>query len=373
MASGFRLLLLLGRVLAVPAPQPLIDALTAVQVTTTAGQASGFQLSFAVSKASVITRLLLPTGLLDPGARVIVAVILDGTPTVLVDGVVTRQDLAPADDPGASTLTLTGEDLTVVMDVDYVHACYPALTTEARVALICLKYGAYGIVPLAIPPLLTDTPNPIDQIPVQTSTDLDHIQALARLAGYVFYIDPGPVPGVNTAYWGPEIRIGPPQPALTVNMDAASNVESLSFGFDGRAKTTYTITIQEPNTKLGIPVPLPDVGLLRPPLAARQPKPMRTRPLEESAQLNPVQAALLGLSRSATANDSISGNGTLDVLRYGHVLKARQLVSVRGAGLAYDGLYYVKSVTHDIGRGDYRQRFQLGRDGLIPLTPVVAV
>ena len=47
------------------------------------------------------------------------------------------------------------------------------------------------------------------------------------------------------------------------------------------------------------------------------------------------------------------------------------LVGVRGAGLAYDGLYYVNSVTHKIKRGEYKQSFSLSRDGLISNTPVV--
>ena len=47
------------------------------------------------------------------------------------------------------------------------------------------------------------------------------------------------------------------------------------------------------------------------------------------------------------------------------------LVGVRGAGLAYDGLYYVDSVTHEIKSGEYKQSFQLGRDGLISNTPKV--
>ena len=58
-------------------------------------------------------------------------------------------------------------------------------------------------------------------------------------------------------------------------------------------------------------------------------------------------------------------------MRYGRVLKARELVGVRGAGLAYDGLYFVKSVTHNVKRGEYKQSFQLARDGLVSLTPVV--
>src|SRR5689334_6630896 len=111
MSSGFTLMLMMGPTIAVPAPQPVIDALTSVQVTTTAGQASGFQLSFAVSKDSPINRGLLPAGFFDPNIRVIIVVIMDGFPTVLMDGVITRQDLTPSNEPGASTLNITGEDL----------------------------------------------------------------------------------------------------------------------------------------------------------------------------------------------------------------------------------------------------------------------
>ena len=49
------------------------------------------------------------------------------------------------------------------------------------------------------------------------------------------------------------------------------------------------------------------------------------------------------------------------------------LVGVRGAGIAYDGLYYVNSVTHNLKRGEYKQSFQLSRDGLVSLTPKVPV
>ena len=69
--------------------------------------------------------------------------------------------------------------------------------------------------------------------------------------------------------------------------------------------------------------------------------------------------------------DAVSGSGSLSVVRYGHILKARQLVGVRGAGLSYDGMYYVESVTHNLKRGEYKQSFTLSRDGLVSQTPVV--
>jgi hypothetical protein len=372
-ASSFTLLLMMGPVIAVPVPQPVIDALTSVQVTTSAGQASGFQLQFALSKSSPLNRTLLPAGYFDPKIRVIIVVVVGGFPTVLMDGVITRQDVSPANDPGASTLTITGEDLTLVMDLEERRACYPAMPSNVQVSVICLRYVQYGLVPAAIPPLLVEVPNPIEKIPIQSATDLTYIRSLASEAGYVFYVDPGPVPGVNVAYFGPEIRVGVPQRALSVNMDAVSNVESMSFSFDGRARTQFTVDVTEPFTKMSIPVPIPDVGILRPPLALRPALALKTAPLPDTSKLSPIKAALLGLAQTAQASDAISGSGKLDVLRYGSVLKARGLVGVRGAGLAYDGLYYVKSVTHEIKRGEYKQSFTLGRDGLLPMTPRVPI
>ena len=47
------------------------------------------------------------------------------------------------------------------------------------------------------------------------------------------------------------------------------------------------------------------------------------------------------------------------------------LVGLRGAGFTYDGLYYVKSVSHAISKGQYKQRFSLTREGTGAITPVV--
>ncbi len=112
-------MLLMGPTLPIPVPAALTDALQTVQVTTSSGRASGFQLGFAVSPRSVITRALLPAGLFDPGIRVVLVAVVGGLPTVLMDGIISRQELVPSDDPGASTLTVTGEDLSLVMDLTY--------------------------------------------------------------------------------------------------------------------------------------------------------------------------------------------------------------------------------------------------------------
>ena len=41
---------------------------------------------------------------------------------------------------------------------------------------------------------------------------------------------------MSMAYWGPKMKVGVPQPALNIDMDAHTNVESLSFSFDSERK-----------------------------------------------------------------------------------------------------------------------------------------
>ena len=44
---------------------------------------------------------------------------------------------------------------------------------------------------------------------------------------------------------------------------------------------------------------------------------------------------------------------------------------MRGVGGSYDGPYYVKSVTHTVRIGQYKQSFTLTRDGVGALFPVL--
>ncbi len=155
-------------------------------------------------------------------------------------------------------------------------------------------------------------------------------------------------------------------------MDAHTNVESLSFSLDGLAKKILVLYIFDPATKkLVVPIPVPNISLLRPPLGARLTPPSKVEFSKALSKHSPIKAAALALGRTAASSDSITASGSLDVLRYGRILKSRQLVGVRGAGIGYDGLYYVNSVTHNIKQGEYKQSFNLSRDGLLPLTPTV--
>lgn len=367
MLKGIHLTLMIGPAVPIPVSQDILDALTSVQVTTSTDGPSGFQLQFTLSNNSPLhTIFLLAGGSMVPLIRVVIVVTVNGTPDVIMDGVVTRQDVSPGSDSAHSTLTVTGTDLTAVMNlIDFSGTPFPAMPAEARVGLLLLKYTFLGIIPMVIPSILMDIPIPVERIPIQQGKDLEYIQSLADEVGYVFYLEPGPAPGTSVAYWGPEIKVGVPQPALNINMDAHTNTESLSFNFDTESKVLPILFIQNQATKAPIPIPVPDITPLSPPLGLIPPIPKKFEFITGTAKLNPIQAAVIGLTKAAKSSEAVSATGTLDVLRYGRILKARRLVGVRGAGTAFDGLYYVKSVTHTINRSQYKQNFTLSRNGLI--------
>ena len=375
MLQGIHLTLMIGPAVPVPAPQVVVDALRSVQVTSGKDK-SGFQLTFALGKNSPLQTTLLPAGYFDPiSTRVIVIATLGGFPNVLMDGIVTRQEMTPSSEPGASTLTITGEDLSVLMDLIEIKRPFIALDDSLILYAVLAPYMAFGVVPLVLPSLFVDVPIPTDGWKTQVGTDLELIKQLARLTGYVFYVEPGPLPGQSIAYFGPNIRIPVPQPALSVNMDAHTNVESMSFSLDGLAKEVMIVTVMDPIThKIPIPIPIPNISIFQPPLGARPTLPAKLRFAKnvESKSVPAVLKQVIGQMLKGSAN-AVTASGSLDVLRYGQVLRSRMLVGVRGAGLTYDGMYYVDSVTHNIQRGQYKQSFQLSRDGLISNTPRVRV
>jgi hypothetical protein len=379
LTKGITLTLLMGPIVPIPAPRVVMDALDSLTVTTAAGSPSGFQLSFQFSSKSELNTIFLiaagtNTSIGTPPLRVMLVVTLNGTPQPLFDGVMTNVEVQAGGQGSPGTVTVTGEDLTKVMDMqDWSGLPFPAMPIEARVALICAKYAAFGIVPLPIPVLFPDVPIPIERIPAQKGTDLAYIRELADMVGYVFYIEPGPVPGTNVGYFGPEIKVGVPQPALNVDMDALTNVESLSFSFDPTKGVLPVVFIQNQLTRVPIPIPIPNLNPLQPPLGALPTPLSNIKLLKDTAKLNPMQAISRGLAEAKKSQDAVSGSGSLDVLRYGRVLKARQLVGVRGAGITYDGLYYVQSVTSTLKRGEFKQSFNLTRNGLVSITPRVPV
>jgi hypothetical protein len=373
---GVTLTLLIGPTVPVPAPPLLIENLERVEVTTSDSAQSGFQLVFAAGRSGLADSVdfpLLTIPLLRPFSRVVLVVAFSGVPQVLMDGIITHRELTPGDQPGSSSLTVTGRDISVMMGLEEKSAEHPAMPELAIANLILLNYAQLGVLPMVIPPPVIDPPIPIERVPVQQGTDLEYLQQLAARFGYVFYVIPGPAPLVNRAYWGPPVRLGVPQPALTANSGSATNVIQVSFRSDALAPTRVVGSVQDRLTNSKIPVA--SVGNLRLPLAAMPDwlvnLPNVRTTLFRDTGISATQALARAQGTAEASGDTLVATGRLDALRYGHLLAARGLVGVRGCGWQHDGLYYVQRVSHQIGRDSYTQSFTISREGVGSTTPVV--
>lgn len=373
---GTMLQLLIGPTIAVPVPSSLVEVLDEIEVTHQDDQPSAFQLTFLAGRsgpAELLDYALLTSPLLKPFHRVVIVMTLGGIPQVLLDGIITHIELSPSQNPGESRIRVTGDDLTAVMGLEEKSVEHPGQDETVIANKIILSYGKYGLIPRVIPPVMIDPPIPTERTPVQQGTDLAYLQEMADRHGYVFYILPGPAPMTSMAYWGPPELLKVPQRAVSVNMGAHSNATISSIRNDAEAPEFIDDEVQDRLTNQTIPVKT--FAPLRPPLALfpswiTQMPNVRKSKLRQSG-LNTMQAFARAQARTDATADTVTVTGDLDSDRYGDLLQARGLVGVRGAGFSYDGLFYVKSVTHSIKRGSYTQSFTLTREGVGSTTPVV--
>lgn len=381
--NGIRLELKIGRPTApVLAPYKVVDALIDLEVTQQDRERSGFQMTFSLGKEfrNYSDYWLLREGILDPPNRVIITVILGvlvGVTRpikrqVLIDGIVTNHQVIPSNQPGESRLIVTGEDISLMLDLKEKSTTYENQSDSQTVTKLLQDYSQYW--------LKTDvqnseyTPTKEKFITTQQGTDLDFIQQLAQRNSFIFEIKPSDTPGKNIAYWGEEKRsITPYQPALSMNMGAFTNVDSsITFNFDALKPTEPQVEIDDDTTGQPIPVQIPPSP--GQPLTTKAAKPLRQSILRNSNKLDLIPAKRHGESvLSRSREDAVTASGEVDTVRYGHVLQVRQLVGVRGVGKSYGGYYYVKQVTHRIKRGEYKQSFTLIREGRGATTNTVQV
>ena len=375
---GINVQILIGPGIPLPLSTELTKSIDYIEVTNTDSGRDVFRIKFKIGRSNLdmidypVFNTLHELLYFKPFNRVIILVNIGLDKNILIDGVITNQNFVPSAEPGKSTLTITGEDQGVLMDLHQIPFVYPNQTDNMIVTQIVAKYG---LVPLIIPPIQIFTPSVVDNDPVQTVTDLQYVLKLAESHNYIFYIEPTDKVGVNIAYWGPPHRGGMPQKSITVNMGSYSNCESISFQ-NNSLKPEIVIGVVQDRRAQNILIPV-IVPTPLPPFLSRKPAHIKNLPFVRTKLFNSkgkdsaLEAYVSAVSQVDKSKDVINGNGELNTLRYGRILKARRTVAVRGVGETYDGLYYVNSVTHNISNGSYTQQFALSREGTGTIIPGV--
>ncbi|HEY9674394.1 MAG TPA: hypothetical protein V6D11_23345 [Waterburya sp.] len=367
MPLGINLTLKIGQTVPTPAPLWLLEALQSVEVTHKDEEGSGFQLVFQIGRSGqrdLKDSRLLNGSLLKPFNRVVLTVTINAKAEVLMDGIITHQQFSPSSEPGNSTLTITGEDISVLMDLEEKSVLHPSQDERTIANQIISSYAKYGVISGVEAPS-GDQPSTQVRIPGQQGTDFQYLKDLAKRLAYVFYIIPGPTSEKSTAYWGPPIRKKQqPQRALTLNMGPYTNLESINLQYNAMAATTVSGAVQDRQTNQIQPVQVDssDRASLAKNAALNTQTKLRRKQLRETWRMSQARDRAQAITDQSTDN-VVTITGEIDTVRYGKLLEMRRLVGLRGVGYNYDGLYYVKEVSHKIQRGQYKQSFTITREG----------
>src|SRR5215207_10131818 len=147
---GIRLVVLIGKFVPLPASADVVTAITRAEVTNDSELGDGFQITLTLGKRAV-DYALLEGGALDPSNRVVIAVALGAIPEVLIDGIIAHHQVAPSNEPGMSTLTVTGRDLSQVLDLEEKNGKYERQPDSVIFTRLIEAYGQYGLVPQPTP------------------------------------------------------------------------------------------------------------------------------------------------------------------------------------------------------------------------------
>ncbi len=362
------LVLLLGKTVPKPVSSRINEAISSFEITHILGDRSGFQVSFQLNRVELSEQIddpLIKDALLQPFSRMILGIAIDGTPQILIDGIITHHQIQYTDE-GNIIFVVTGEDVSVMMDLEEKSALHTAQSENTIATKIISAYARYGLIPSVKSPPTIETPAPTDRMPSQQETDLAYLRRMAERFGYVFYIQPGPVTGKNTAYWGPPRSTAPPLKALSVDLGSFTNVTGVNVRFDALSATTIAGQIQDRKTNSiqALSITRSQRNQLSDRNALTLQSPSRITQFRGTGHTHSRGTALAQGTVDRSVDRAVTLTGTLDTLIYGDILQVGKSIEVRGMGNTHDGRYVVQQVSHSIANTNYTQQFTLVRDGI---------
>src|SRR5437016_5189591 len=171
-----------------PAPADLMSAVQQIEVETSTEIASVFRIRLGITQTQIGDWSVLETDVFRPlvpvGIRIQAGA---GLPTSVINGYVTRADVTYADEPGHSTLEVTGMDASLLMNLQEKAVPWPSMPDSVIAATI---FGQYALVPKvqATTPTLVEPQGTV----TQRGTDIRFLRRLARRNGFDCFVQPEP-------------------------------------------------------------------------------------------------------------------------------------------------------------------------------------
>lgn len=200
---------------------------------------------------------------------------------------------------------------------------------------------------------------------LQRDTDMQFLKRLALRNGYECFVDgttgyfrspaldDDPQP-LLAAHFGDETTLG----EISLEVNALAPAQVAMFQIDRTSKEIIEATANaSQQTLLG---EIDAEGLLPP----------GTGPglihVGRNGASGPAEMTALCQGLFHEAEWFVTVQGEVAANNYGHVLRPRRTVTIKGIGETYSGIYYVTHVTHSFGAGGYAQKFCAKRNAILP-------
>lgn len=278
----------------------------------------------------------------------------------LLDGFITHVRPTFQPDSHQSRLEIWGMDRSVLMDREEKLKDWPNKKDSDIAREIFQSYGLTAEV--------TETDVLHDEAvstTIQRETDIQFLRRLALRNGFECFIE-----GTRGLFRLPDLEAAP-QPLLAAHFGDETTL--LSFWLEVNALTPAHVsmvqidrtskdvlrsdTTSSAQRALGAAAP---ASLLGPGMTPGQVFVSRTA----AASLPEMSA--LGQSLFHRGEWFVTGSGEIAGNTYGHVLRPRATVTIKGLGETHSGIYYVGHVTHRFSQDGYVQAFDVKRNGLRP-------
>lgn len=380
MLGGITYTVLIGLPL-LPLPEPLLTALQKIEVDTSTEMAGVFRLRFGIMPtASGDWDLLMPQyeeTLFRPLTPVQIRVKVGvDIPKAIINGYITHQQVHYDDEGGGSVMEITGMDATILMNLQEKVVAWPVPNDGAVAATI---FAQYGITPMVMPSLPFNL-DPSDMT-VQRGTDIRFLRRLAQRNGFECFVQPQPQSGVDVGYFGPPSNIpGTQEAVVNVKMGAETNVSELKIRYEMLRPTLalsagVDVTTRAPVSAYSLApvVTPPPVGGFYPlgaPMGVQDATSRAAFGTHPLPMVLPADTGQMALPALAVVTQAISNRSSWAIVAEGTmgtdagVLYTGRTVNIRGAGLAFNGAYYVTRVSHVFDCGAYTQKFEARRNAL---------
>ncbi|MBD1836290.1 phage late control D family protein [Cyanobacteria bacterium FACHB-472] len=278
----------------------------------------------------------------------------------LISGYITHVKPSFAPDITQCTLEVWGMDGSVLMDREEKLKDWPNKKDSDIAAEIFSQYG--------FTPETEDTVVIHDEAistTIQRETDIQFLRRLALRNGFECYVEG------KTGYFRSPKLDAPPQPVLAVHFGDETNVQQ--FSLEVNALTPANVAMFQVDRATKEILDVTTETSQQPALGETDASGLLT------AGMNPGVVVVGGVVATGQPEMNalcqglydqgswfVTGVGEVAANDYGHVLRARQTVTIKGIGETYSGIYYVTHVTHSFTTEGYTQSFRMKRNGLLP-------